>query len=214
MHTNPIPILRSRESFARLIGLLWCVALLTSGAAFGQGQSQPTVMHTGGGQPLTSQSIIYTSIPGTSGGATAIIDFGFATQEQPRPGLFADSFTISITGPDGTGYLVTIDANGTKWAPLVTGALPVLASSIQRQTSPFLVPTEGLPNTASYVMGYTLPANWQGVPLTVNFDLFDNQDALRSLAYFDVPAQVPEPSCVALLALGLVLRRYRNRARA
>ena len=44
------------------------------------------------------------------------------------------------------------------------------------------------------------------VPLTLNFDLFDNQNLLGSLVYFDV-TQVPEPSSAALLLTGLVLWR-------
>jgi hypothetical protein len=179
---------------------IFCLLVLVKAdVLFGQGVN-PVVMHTGSGSSLFSESLSYTNGTGLS---AVTIDFGFATDEQPQPGVIADSFTISITGPDGTGYLVTVDANGTQWAPLVPGALPVANSSLQWQTSPFLASTEGLTNLASYALAYTLPANWQGVPLTINFDLFDNQNALRSLAYYTVP--VPEPSCAALLVVGLAL---------
>jgi hypothetical protein len=179
---------------------IFCLLVIVrADVLFGQGVN-PVVMHTGSGSSLFSQSLSYTNGTGLS---AVTIDFGFATDEQPQPGIIADSFTISITGPGGTGYLVTVDANGTLWAPLVPGALPVANSSLQWQTSPFLASTEGLTNLASYAVAYTLPANWQGMPLTINFDLFDNQNALRSLAYYTVP--VPEPSCAALLVLGLAL---------
>jgi hypothetical protein len=174
----------------------------------GQGMN-PVVMHTGTGGSLSSQSVnyMYMSGAGVPGIPSLTIDLGFATAEQPQPGLIPDSFTISITGPNGTAYLVTVDTFGLHWEPLVLGALPVPDSSIQRQTTPFLVPTEGLPNLTSYALSYALPANWQNVPLTVNFDLFDNQNNQASLAYFFMP--VPEPSCGALLVLGLLVWRLR-----
>src|SRR5690349_1101001 len=99
---------------------LCLLVLLRTVPLLGQGIT-PIVMHTGSGSPLASQSLSYTSGPGLSG---LTLDFGFATDEQPQPGVIPDSFTISITGPDGTGYLVTADANGTQWVPLVPGALP------------------------------------------------------------------------------------------
>ena len=188
-------------SIQRAVWLAGLALLLGSGALLGQGIT-PVVMHTGSGTSLSSQSVAY-----GPAGSTLLIDFGFATDEQPQPGAFLDSFTISITGPTGTGYLVTVDANGMHWTPLVPEALTVASASVQGQTSPFLAPTEGLASQTSYALGYTLPANWQNVPLTINFDLFDNQNTLRSLGYFFVP--VPEPSGGALLLLGLVIWRYR-----
>ena len=174
------------------------------GALFGQGLN-PVVMQTGSGASLSSQSVSYTStVPGL-GAPMLNIDFGFATDEQPQPGFIPDSFTISITGPDGTSYLMTLDAAGAHWTPAVPGALPVNTASLQWQTSPFLVPTQGLTNLASYALGYALPANWQGVPLSVNFDLFDNQNGVPSLGYFSLP--VPEPSPAALLVLAFLLSR-------
>ncbi len=152
------------------------------GLVFAQGFN-PVVMNTGSGQ--------------------LVVDFGFATQETSAPGAFLDSFTISINGPSGTGYIVTLDANGTHWLPAVPGSLPISSSSLQWQSSPFLAPTGGLTNLASYTLGYTLPPSWTGSPLTLNFSLFDNQDNLRSLGYFLVPVAVPEPATTALLALGI-----------
>jgi hypothetical protein len=180
--------------------------VLLPGRLVGQGIN-PVVMHTGTGGSLSSQYFNYISGAGVSG---LTIDFGFATAEQPQPGLIPDSFTISITGPNGTAYLVTVDTFGLHWEPFVLGSLPVPDSSIQRQTTPFLVPTESLPNLTSYVLSYALPANWQSVPLTVNFDLFDNQNNQASLAYFFVP--VPEPGSGALLVLGLLFWPYRKQA--
>ncbi len=185
---------------------LCLLALLHTSALFGQGIT-PVVMHTGSGSPLNSQSLSYTSAPGLS---ALMLGFGFATDEQPQPGIIPDSFTISITGPDGTGYLITADANGTQWAPFVPGALPVSLSSLSWQNSPFLAPTQSFTNVFSFTLGYTLPPNWQGVPLSINFDLFDNQNTLQSLGYYSV---VPEPSAGPLLLLGLAFWKRRSRAR-
>jgi hypothetical protein len=195
------PLQPKGPPFLRLstAALLFLLAIVRADGLFGQGVT-PVVMHTGSGSSLLSQSLSYTNGAGLS---ALTIDFGFATDEKPQPGFIADSFTISITGPTGTGYLVTSDANGTQWAPLVPGALPVSTSSLQWFGTPFLAPTQGLTNLASYAVAYTLPASWQGVPLTINFDLFDNQNALQSLAYYTIP--IPEPSGEALLVLGFVL---------
>ncbi|HLH52117.1 MAG TPA: PEP-CTERM sorting domain-containing protein [Verrucomicrobiae bacterium] len=168
------------------------------GLVFAQGFN-PVVMNTGSGNPLSSLTVGYTN----SGSGQLVVDFGFATQETSAPGAFLDSFTISINGPSGTGYIVTLDANGTHWLPAVPGSLPISSSSLQWQSSPFLAPTGGLTNLASYTLGYTLPPSWTGSPLTLNFSLFDNQDNLRSLGYFLVPVAVPEPATTALLALGI-----------
>jgi len=182
-----------------LIATFFCLMIVVRGnALFGQGLN-PVVMHTGSGLSLLSQSFSYTSGVGGSSPSAVTIDFGFATEEQLQPGVIPDSFTISITGPTGTGYLVTVDASGTQFAPFVPGALPITGASLQ--ASLFLASTEGLTNQASYTIDYTLPAGWLGVPLNINFDLFDNQNALRSLGYYSVP--VPEPGSAALLILSL-----------
>jgi len=182
--------------------LLGCVCLSVVGAAPGQGTFGPVIMRTGSGQVLLTTTVPYNAGQPSSG--VLAFSFGFATQEQTQPSQFADSFTVSISGPGGTAYLVTVDANAIVWAPAVPGAIPLTETAIQRQSVPFGVPSEGLPALASYEVDYSLPAAWQGSPLTLNFDLFDNQNQLRSLAYFDV-TQVPEPSSVALLLTGLVL---------
>lgn len=179
---------------ALLCALVCLLVFAERNLLLGQGV---TLMHTGVGGPLSSQSVSFT------GSSSLTINLGFATDEQPQPGLFPDSFTVSISGPNGIGYLVTLDASGTHWTPFVPGALPVDMGAIQWQASPFLASTAGLTNLASYALGYTLPPEWQNVPLNVNFDLFDNQNLLPSLAYFTVP--VPEPSAAVLLILSAAL---------
>jgi hypothetical protein len=175
--------------------------------AWGQGVNTPAVMHTGSGLPLSS--LFYTN---SAAGADIPIYFGFATDEAPQPGVFLDSFTISISGPGGTGYLVTVDGSGIQFAPNVPGGLPIPPGS-SLQASPFLASTEGLTNMSSYSVDYQVPAAWQGSQLTLNFDLFDNQDSLRSLGYFLVPVAVPEPSASTLLLLGVLAYAMTRRQR-
>jgi len=194
-------VTRAARSF-----LLACVCLSVVGAAQGQGTFAPVIMRTGSGQVLLTTTVPYTNPAGQPGSGVLAFNFGFATQEQVQAGQFPDSFTISITGPGGTAYLVTADVNGIVWAPLVPGSLTVTESAIQRQVVPFGVPSEGLTAVASYQVGYPLPTSWLSSPLTLNFDLFDNLNPQRSLAYFDL-MPVPEPSSVTILLAGLVLWR-------
>jgi hypothetical protein len=161
-------------------------------------------MRTGGGSVLLTNTLSYNNPPGQPGASVLAFSFGFASQEQAQPGQFADSFTISITGPSGTAYLVTADASGILWAPFVPGAIGQMESAIQRQIVPFGVPSEGLTEVAAYQVDYSLPDNWRSSPLILNFDLFDNQNLEQSLAYVDFTV-VPEPSSVAILLVGLVL---------
>ena len=197
MRTNRFP-----RPAARHIQLV-CFCLLVAGAARGQGTLAPVIMRTGSGRELVTTTLSYVNASGQSASDVLAFSFGFATQEQSQVGQFADSFTVSISGPGGTAYLVTADASGVLWAPAVPGAIPLTESAIQRQFVPFEVPSEGLSEAASYQVDYSLPPAWQNSPLTLNFDLFDNQDPQHSLAYFDV-TPVPEPSSVAILLAGLV----------
>lgn len=206
---RPLRNLYPRIPFARLLFFPYAVVLLIPGMVLGQGMLQPVVMRTGTGTSLSSMSVNYTSSAVLSGVDRVALDFGFATQEQAQPGQILDSFTVSITGPNGTGYLVTVDGSGTYWTPNVPGALPVSTSSLQWQTSPFLVSSQGYPNLASYALTYSLPSTWQSVPLTINFDLFDNQNNLGSLAYFYLP--VPEPGTAALILMGMLAWRFRRK---
>jgi hypothetical protein len=173
--------------------------LSLAATAQGQGTFAPVILRTGSGSVLLTNTL-----PEQPGASVLAFSFGFATQEQPQPGQFADSFTISITGPSGTAYLVNADANGIVWAPLVPGAISLTESAVQRQIVPFGIPGEGLTTVGAYQVDYSLPATWQSSPLNLNFDLFDNQNSLRSLAYIDVMS-VPEPSSVAILVAALVL---------
>src|SRR5690242_18642418 len=162
---------------ARLL-LLGCVCLSVVGEAPGQGTFGPVIMRTGSGQVLLTATVPYSAGQFSSG--VLAFSFGFATDEQTQPGQFADSFTVSISGAGGTAYLVTADANGITWAPAMPGGVPITQTQIQRQPVPFGVSSEGLSSASAYEVDYPLPAAWQSSPLTLNFDLFDNQNLLGS----------------------------------
>jgi len=197
-----------RSSVLSICLIIYC-CLGFADPAKAQGTFAPVVMHTGSGSMLLTDTVPYMSNPGLPASSFLHIHFGFATEEQPQPGVFPDSFTISLTGPSGTVYLATADANGISWAPAVPGSLPISESEIQRQPILFEVSTEGLSPIGSYDLGYALPQTWLGIPLTINFDLFDNQNLQKSLGYYGM-VPVPEPSCGVLLLSGLVLWYWRR----
>lgn len=165
--------------------------------ATAQGTLQPVTMRTGTGLVLQTQSVSFKS---GELGLTPVLPlyFGFATQEQAQPGVFTDSFTISLQSSAGIIYLLTADANGVQWAPATPGAWPISDASIQRSTTDFAVPAEGLSPVAAYKVSYAVPTEWQTLPFQVDFDLFDNQNTTASLAYFSV---IPEPSAALLLCV-------------
>jgi hypothetical protein len=184
--------------------------LLVGGVAHAQGTFEPIVMRTGSGNVLLTDTVAYSSLPSLPATSLLTIRAGFATQEQAQPGFFADSFTISISGPGGTAYLVTADVHGWTWAPSVPGSVPVESAAIQRLPITFGVPSEGLPAFTAYQLTFPLPESWRGVALSIDFDLFDNQDPQRSLGYYDV-IPVPEPNSGAILLAGLLVWQWSRR---
>src|SRR5215475_5976895 len=105
-----------------LLLLSCCIGVAELASA--QGTFAPVVMHTGSGSALLTDTVSYLSTPGLPSSSLLQMHFGFATEEHAQPGVFPDSFTISLTGPSGTVYLVTADVNGISWAPVTPGSLP------------------------------------------------------------------------------------------
>jgi hypothetical protein len=190
-----------KASCTSLLSPLFLASILEF-AAPSKSSAQPfSTMRTGSGDVLLSQFFSYqNSAPSVS------LEFGFATMETVAPSQFYDSFTVSVTGPGGIAYLLTADASGVDWAPFVPGAIAVASADIARQQIPFSVPTEGGQPIGSYEFDFKLPSSWVGVPLTVEFDLFDNQNDKSSLGYYAVP--LPEPANTGLLLLGIAAFWY------
>ena len=83
-----------------------------------------------------------------------------------------------------------------------------LRTSVQRQAipPPSVQPVLGL--GVAYSVAFPLPSVLVGPTLNVNFALFDNQNSLMSLGWYDgleVASSVPEPQVWELLVLGVSL---------
>lgn len=184
------------------ICLIWLLAAMPVSA---QGTIQS--LQTGSGQPLTTDQAVLQ----TGGFLSPMINFafGFTTQENPAPGVFLDSFTVSFEdASSNVAVVATADAGGMVWAPASPGSVALDASQIQRQattTPPGLTPVWS--RTFAYSVAVPVPTAFTGSSVTVYFDLFDNQNAVMSLGWYDnlQVTSVPEPQPALLLALGLML---------
>ena len=203
---------RSSSVIARWIALALLIYLAVPGL-FAQGTF--TALQTGGGQPLVSDQQVLPTAGLIS--PQLSFDFGFLTGEVPAPGAFLDSFTVTIQDPaSDTAVLATVDASGVLWAPVSPGAVMVPPNQIQWQAipPPSLAPVLG--QGVAYSVLVPIPSSFTGSSVTVYFDLFDNEDAVMSLGWFNnlKVTSVPEPRAALLLALGLVIaavRRSRSR---
>ena len=115
------------------------LALFPTMGGFSQGISHPTIMRTGSGDLLSSETAQFE----IGSFSQLSIDFGFATTETVAPNLFYDSLTVSISGPGGVAYLATADATGVQWAPQVPGALTLPGGFLDSHPTSFRVSAEG-----------------------------------------------------------------------
>jgi hypothetical protein len=172
-----------------------------------KGQGTFNFVQTGAGQSLLS---LQESLPvGTTNGPTLLFNFGFVTDEVNKPQTLLDSFTVTVQNPATSisAVLVTIDAAGAVWAPVSPGNLALTNSQFQHQVipPPSLQPVLGRGVAFSFEM--PLPPQLIGPTLNVYFDLFDNQNGVTSLGWYNnlQVVVVPEPEMWALLGLGLGL---------
>ena len=163
------------------------------------------VLRTGGGDPLSSGSVVVAPFP-TTGAATLEFEFGFGTEESPTPGELHDSFTASLESGSGAAvFVVTTDVFGSQWVPSNPGGPELSASSVSSSTilPPIIVAPAGL--VGAYRVRVELPEAFRAQPLTLHFDLFDNGDSLASVGFYNNVVSVPEPPMVAVAALGAAL---------
>jgi hypothetical protein len=198
---------RTRDS---LLSCLLVAAALTQASALAQGTFE--VITTGGG-PLT---ILRSGIIANSQSPFLQFQFGFATDEVIAPGVFLDSVTASLQPLNDvaqTVILFTVDRSGANWAPPSPGSLSIDPGSIQRQSIVFPSLTPQLTNRVAYEVTVAIPVTLRNRPLNLYFDLFDNQNSLRSLAWLGPFAPVPEPGWVGFAACGLVCWLFVRRCR-
>jgi hypothetical protein len=187
---------------------------LTTGWA--QGTTSPTILLTGAGSPLITE----TRTLSTSDGAGELrlqLEVGFSTEEFIQSGTFADSYTLTLESEDNSLAPIlcfTMDIAGVVWAPPTPGAFPFSADSIIRTNIPFPSVNPDLPNRIAYLIELPIPQVFRGNDLNFHFDLFDNGNSSRSLAWFREAVIVPEPSGLWLfLIVALIAPFVRRRSR-
>jgi hypothetical protein len=173
-----------------------------------RGQGTLNFVQTGGGQPVVSLDETL-PVAGISS-PELLLNFGFVTQEVVVPGTLLDSFTVTVQNPatSTSAVLATIDAGGPVWAPVSPGNLTLSDSQILRQgiLPPSVQPVLG--RGVAFSVAVPLPSALIGPTLNVNFTLFDNQNSLMSLGWYDgleVGSSVPEPQTWGLLVLGVTM---------
>lgn len=161
-HQQPISMRASRMKpslhvWSRAVLCLGWAALLMPARGWAQSIMQPVVMRTGSGSVVLTATVPFTSSAEGASNPSLNLQFGFATEEQPQPGVFADSLSIWIAGPGGIAYLVTADASGPSWAPVSPGTLPVAEDAFRPRSAAFLLPSEGWSGAVAFHLEYFLP---------------------------------------------------------
>jgi len=131
-------------------------------------------------------------------------DFGFSTLETVDPGEIPDAFTVTVQDaiPLVTLVLVTLDAGGAAWAPLTPGTTPIGQENLVWSSISYPNLGPKLTHQQAYTLEVSLPPNVVGRPLTVYFDLFNNDNGVPSQGWYSKVEAVPEPGSALLLTLG------------
>jgi hypothetical protein len=197
-----ISIKITRPAQALFTFVLLLALVLSASALLAQGTLD--VVRTGDAGSLT---ILRSGLIADSQSPFLRFQFGFATEEQIVPDVFLDSITASLQvvgDPSATLVLFTVDRSGANWAPFSPGAIPLHPNSIQRQVTAFPSLQPQLDQREAYEVTVAIPPVLQDRPMNFYFDLFDNQNSLRSLAWLGDVTAVPEPGWAALSLCGLV----------
>ena len=184
-----------KTRIAAMVGLLWT-------GTFVMGQSQFVEL-----DPVPGQALSTLQCDLGAGAASVGFSFAFATDEAAANGALLDSLTVSLMGPGSSGGVVilTADAGGTAWVPATPGYSSLDFSSFVYAATAFPAgASPGLYETA-YDVTVTVPAFLQGEPLTLYFDLFNNNNGVDSRAYIVNLTAVPEPQSLGLVGVGLGL---------
>jgi hypothetical protein len=104
-----------------------------------RGWAQGTVvLRTGGGSPLVTFTELV-SVPSNALPIALSFEFGFGTDETPSPGVFLDSFSVTVQDAArlNTLVLLTADGSGIVWAPPTPGGVGIPPDAILRSSIPF-----------------------------------------------------------------------------
>ena len=190
--------------------------LFLMAAAGTRGQGTMTFLQTGTGGPLISVPVAL--VPGSETIQELSFRFGFTTDEVSVPGELLDALTASLYDQLAILYLplVTTDASGAVWVPGGEGTVPLAGSEVIRQAIPYPTAAPSFALKQAWQVQLLIPAVFHGNPLTVYFDLFDNDNGVNSAAWFDEVrlTPVPEPGMGSLMVAGSaclvwILRRRR-----
>jgi len=175
---------------AQLFGL--CASICLPG--YGLAQGGLVALNTGGGQLLVTESRSL-SVDSSLVLPALEFEFGFATDESLQAGIFFDSFTVTLQDQSGSPTAVywTIDVSGLVTAPPTTGAMDLDASGVRTYARAYPNLTPVLNQRQGFQARALIPPAFAGRPVTVFFDLFDNQDDQRSQAWFTEPRIVAAP---------------------
>ncbi len=156
----------------------------------------PTVLETDGSTALHTARLPL-SLPFGVGLIRVEFDLAYGTREQPEPGTFLDSISLSFEPPSArdTALLLTADARGENWFPENPGGISVPADFLKRTAIPFPGDVgNSWPVFASYAVTLTLPLAWQNCEAGLWLDLFDNrarQDSFANIRNLRLVARDP-----------------------
>ena len=143
-----------------------------------------TVFRTGSGAPLLTLELDL-GIPDLEREPRLEFTFGFATDEPELSGTFFDSFSVTLERADrqATALLLTSDRTGVLWAPLNPGGLVLPEEDLSVADVQFADLSPAFEFKWAYSVSYTLPPEFTGGSTRLFLDLFDNHNALASMAY-------------------------------
>jgi hypothetical protein len=114
-----------------------------------------------------------------------VIDLGFGTDEGSALGVFHDSFSLTLQSPSGraTALLLTADSTGLQVAPPTSGGLDVSPQDVHLRPIASGDLLGGYALTMAFSLVFPVPRQLLEGGVHLFVDLFDNQDALRSLGF-------------------------------
>ena len=175
---------------------------------YAQGNLGPVyLLGTSGGSALVSTS---TGLDprGLTGLPSWEFAFGFATDEELAPGMFNDSFTVSLQSLDVPGQVAVyfvVDRSGLVIGPPTPGGIPLDPALISVTPVAFPDGLTGLTHRTAFHVLTPVPEPLANQRLNVYFDLFDNGNGVNSLAWASAVTVIPEPQTGVLLLLSFAL---------